>query len=471
MKSLVLSLVMICVLGAMTWGESYIVDGETISERLEIKATEYDTIVFRNSRFEKSAIITGNENLKTLMVFNCDFADMLSVKDNPAITTFAIASGNFNKHLLVTNNSVEGEAFFNDNIIAGFFQFSRNQTGEKCSIRNSRAARGFSCFENTFSSLFKIDTTDFSLRSVLYGNRFNEFELNDVNFGELTMQDNYLEKSMGFADCTITANLKICQLNNIGDQASKRFVDFYNTSVYGSVFFEDIDTSVRLLNLCQLDFHQDIFIDYDRLTSSIGLVTERIVHDPQTVEHLAVTNPYKELSKENVTRFNQLFSKIRSNYEKRGEKDTKINFRKWEYKYKNSFNKPFKKMLNTILYYASFELFLNIALAIVFSLVICIVFMFIYLQKEKRTNESNFKYLKIDNYQDRNNPDIKRRAMNCAIRYAIALLVSTSIFCSLPMATKKLREDKAKNITWAEGIMGMIMIIIISAIVGRIASI
>jgi hypothetical protein len=465
-------IVMFFILGTIiAWGEQYIVNGETISERLEINAAEYDTIVFRNSRFEEAVIINGNVNLKIIMIFNCNFDNMLSVNDNPAIATLAIATSDFKKHLLIVGNNVEKTAIFNDNIIAGFFQFSRNQVGERCTISNSRTERGFSCFGNIFSSMFQINTTDFSLRSVLNNNRFNEFELNDVSFGALTMYDNHLEKSMGFADCTITAHLNIRRLNDIGDPNSKRSVNFYNTSVYGSVYIENIDTTVLLLNLWQLDFHQDIFIDYDRLISSIGFVTERIVHDPQSIEYIDIKNPYKELSKESVNKFNQLFSNIKSGYEKRGEKDAKINFRKWEYKFKNSFNNPLKRTLKTVLYFASFKLFLSILSAIIFSLVVCIVFMFIYLKKQKQTDEAMFKYLKIDNYQDRDALSCKQRAKNCFMRYFIAFLVSTSVFCSLPMATKKLREDKAKNITWVEGIIGMIMIIIISAIVGRIASI
>jgi hypothetical protein len=466
MKRLVMSLVMLFVLGAIAWGETYIVDGKTESGRLNINATGYDAIVFRNSKFEETVIIAGNENLKILMIYNCDFADMVSVRNNSSLTTLAIASSNFQKHLLVNNNRVEGKADFTDNYIGGYFQFSSNQTSEKCSIDLSKVERGISCFENVFSSAFEISVTDFSLRSVFYGNSFNTFELNDVSFGMMLMHDNRLEKSMGFADCTITDQMTIRQLNDSGDPNSKRSISFYNTSVYGSVYLDEIDTTILLIDLWQLNFRQDIFIDYDRLTSSIGVITDRIIHSPQSIETVVITNPYKELSKEKTQKFEQLLSRIKSGYDKRGDRNAKINFIKWEYHYKNNFNNPFERLLKKILFYVSFEQFLNIYIPLVLSLVICIVFMFIYIRRDKN-NKNHFIYLKIDKEK---NTNVEQKVPYWFVRYLIAFMVSTSVFCNLP-TTKKLREDDAKNITWIEGMIGLIILIIIGAIVGRIASI
>jgi len=465
MKRLAMLLVMFVTLGTITWGETYIVDGQTKSERLNINATGYDAIVFRNSKFEETVIISGNEKLKILNIYNCDFSDLVSIRGNSALTDLSITSGNFQKHLLVNNNKIEGEADFTDNNIGGYFQFSNNQVGEKCSVDLSKVERGISCYNNVFSSVFEIGVTDFSLRSVFYGNRFQEFELNDVNFGSFLMQDNHLGKSMGFADCTVTGELTIRQLNDSGDPNSKRSISFYNTSVYGSVYLDDIDKTILLVDLWQLNFHQDIFMDYDRLTGSIGVITDRIVHSPKSIETVVITNPYKELSKEKLQNFKQLLSRIKSGYDKRGDRDAKINFIKWEWHYKNSFNNPFKRLLRTVMFYASFEKLLNIYIPLVLSLVICIVFMFIYLKRvmsnedKGKSSEHEYIYLKIDNYQK-----------NIFMRYFIAFMVSTSVFCNLP-TIKKLREDNAKNIVWIESILGLIILIIIGAIVGRIASI
>ena len=466
MKRLVMSLVMLCALGTITWGETYIVEGKTESERININATGYDTIVFRNSKFEETVIISGNENLKILNIYNCDFADMVSVRNNPALVALSITGGNFQKHLLVNNNKIEGEVKFTDNYIGGFFQFSNNQMGEKCSIALSKIERGISCFNNIFSSMFEIRVTDFNLRAVFYGNRFNEFQLNDVNFGTFTMRDNHLGKSLGLVDCTVTGHLTIRQLNDSGAPNSQRSVSFHNTSVFGSVYLDDIDTTILVIDLWQLDFHQDIFIDYGRLTGSIGKVTDRIVHNPQSIETVVITNPYKELSKENIQKFEQLFTRIKSSYDKRGDRDAKINFIKWEFHYQNSFNSFFIRLVKTILFFASFELFTNIYIPFVLSLIICIVFMFIYIRRDK-IDKHHFIYLKVDKEQ---NTSIKQRVSYWFTRYFIAFMVSTSVFCNLP-TTKKLREDEAKNIVWVEGIIGMIILIIIGAIVGRIASI
>jgi len=312
----------------------------------------------------------------------------------------------------------------------------------------------------------EINVSDFNLRSVFYGNSLNSLDFNDANFGILTMQNNHLEKSIGFADCTFTGHLTIRQMNSIGDPNNMHSINFYNTSVFGTVTLEDIDTTIILYNLWQLDFHQDIFIDYDRLINSIGLVTQRVVHSPQSIEHIAITNPYKEMSKENLQKFKHLIYNIKSGYDKRGEKDAKIQFIKWEWHYQNNFNKPFKKLLKTILFYISFEKFLNIYIPLVLSLIVCVVFMFIYLKRDKK-NVQNFIYLKINKLEG---TSLRKKVLYWFTRYFISFIVSTSVFCNLP-TTKKLREDDAKNIVWIEGMIGMIMLIIIGAIVGRIASI
>jgi hypothetical protein len=460
-----MSLVLLCVLAASAWGEAYIIDGRTVSGREEINAAGYDTIVFRNSKFEETVTISGNENLKIISIYNCDFTDMVSIRNNPALASLDIISGNFKKHLLVNNNSIEDEADFSDNTISGYFRFTNNRVGEKSSISLSRADSGITCFNNIFSSLFEISVTNFGLRSVLYSNRFNTLKLDDVNFGALLMRDNQLEKSIGFTDCTVTVHLTIHQLTDSGDPNSRHSVSFYNTSVYGSVYLEYIDPSVLLIDLWQLDFHQDIFIDYDRLTGSLGIITDRIIHNPQTVETVVITNPYTELSRENVQKFKQLFNRIKSGFDKRGERDAKIQFIKWEYFYENSFNAPFKRLLNNILFFVSFEQFLNIYIPLVLSLVICIVFMFIYIKRDKNDNH-HFLYLKIDKEK---NTAAGKKLWYWVSRYFIAFMVSTSVFCNLP--AKKLREDDAKSITWVEGMIGMVMLIIIGAIVGRIASI
>jgi len=310
----------------------------------------------------------------------------------------------------------------------------------------------------------EINVSDFNLRSVFYGNSLNSLDFNDANFGILTMQNNHLEKSIGFADCTFTGHLTIRQMNSIGDSKNMHSINFYNTSVFGTVTLEDIDTTIFLYNLWQLDFHQDIFIDYDRLIKSIGLVTQRVVHSPQSIEHIAITNPYQEMSKENLQKFKHLIYNIKSGYDKRGEKDAKIQFIKWEWHYINSFNNPLKRLLNNILFYASFEKLLNIYIPLILSLVICIVFMFIYLKRvETDEHKYIYTYLKIGNYQ-------KETIFNIFMRYFISFMASTSVFCNLP-TTKKLKDDESKNIVWIEGMIGMIMLIIIGAIVGRIASI
>jgi len=454
---------MLLTFSTITWGEVLSISGENISKRQEINATDYDTIVFMNSRFDRAVIISGNENLKTVMIFNCEFADLLTIKDNPAITNLTVAASNFKKHLLIFGNNVEGATIFNNNLIIGYFQLSKNQIKEKCTIKDMKVEHGISCSENIFLSIMEINVSDFNLRSVLYDNHFNAVDFNDAHFGILTIQDNYLEKSVGFADCTFTGHLTIRQLNDSGDPNSKRSINFYNTSVFGTVTLEDIDTTILLYNLLQLDFHQDIFIDYGRLTSSIGLVTKRIVHSPQSVEHIGITNPYKELTKENAQKFKQLIYNIKTGYDKRGDKDAKIQFTKWEWHYRNSFNKPFIRMIKTILFYASFEKFLNIYIPLVLSMVICIVFMFIYL---KRDSKKHFIYLKIDKIEGTGEEKI---VLYWVVRYFISFMVSTSAFCNLP-TTKKLREDDAKNIAWVEGMIGLIILIIIGAVVGRIAS-
>jgi len=465
MKRWAMLLVMFFTLSFITWGEAYKKSGETISIRQEINATGYDTIVFMNSKFDSAVIISGNENLKTIMIYNCEFADLFSIKDNPAITKLTVASSNFKKHLLIYGNNVEGTALFNNNLITGYFQLSKNHIREKCTIKDIKVEHGISCFENTFLSLMEINVSDFNLRSVIYGNRFNAVDFNAAHFGILTMQDNHLEKSIGFADCTVTGHLIIRQLDSIGDPNNIHSINFYDTNVFGTVTLEDIDTTILLYNLWQLDFHQDIFIDYDRLIKSIGLVTQRVVHSPQSIEHFAITNPYKELTKENAQKFRQLIYNIKSGYDKRGDRDSKIRFIKWEWHYKNSFNNPLKRQLKTILFYASFEKLLNIYIPLVLSLVICIVFMFIYLKRDK--DKQHFIYLKINKIKG---TSVGQKVWYWLTRYFIAFMVSTSVFCNLPTTTK-LREDGVKNIAWVEGMIGMIILIIIGAIVGRIASI
>ena len=468
----ILTVLALCVISATAWGETLSISGQTITERQDIDATNYETIVFQNSRFEDAVIISGNTNLKTILIYNCNFAGILSIKDNPALTLLAVGSGHINGHLLVNNNTIDGDVNFIDNYISGYFQFSGNHVKGKGDISLLRAEAGLSCFGNIFSSLFQINVSSFNLRSVVYKNRFNAFELNDASFGELTMQDNYLEKSMGFADCTITANLTIRQLNDVGDKNSKRSISFYNTSIYGSVHLYDIDGNIGLIDLWQIDFLQDFFIDYNRLINSIGLITHRIVHSTQSIETVVINNPYKELSHEDTSKFKHFLGRIKSGFDKRGDKEAKIDFAKWEFHYKNSLNNFPVKLLNAIGFYLTFEHFLNVSAALLFSLAVCILFMFIFLREDKSSERKyKYKYLKIDNLRDTESTSKDQKVEKFFSRYFTAFIVSTSVFCNLSLATKKMREENARNITWAEGTIGMIMLIIIGAIVGRIASI
>jgi hypothetical protein len=477
MKKLIVFIGMFYAICGMTWarivteGSTCIIDGESIISRLDINESEYETIVFRNSKFDETVLIRANESLKTIMIYNCDFADILAVRENPGLSSVAIANGNFKKHLMVSNNYVEGPAVFSDNVITGYFQLSENQMQERCSFALSRVESGISCFKNTFGSKFEINNTSFNGRSVLSGNMFNDVELNDVTFDILTFHENRIKKSIGFADCMINSHLAIRQLYDNGDAESKRSISFYNTSVLGSVYLDRIDETIILVDLWQLDFRQDLFIDNSRLFDSFRFIYQRVVHDSQSIENIAVINPYKEMSSENLQKFKQLLTNIKTGYDKRGERDAKMAFVKWEYHYESSFDTFYGRIIKQLVFILSFELFLNVKSAIIVSLLICIVFMFPYASTHDKTGNNTFRYLKIDNYKNTEHTSGKTRKIHCLFRYGIAILVSTSVFCNLPLATKKLREDNARNIVWVESFLGMIMLIIISAIVGRIIAI
>jgi hypothetical protein len=474
MRKIIISISIFCVLCntlcalVVTEGDRYIIDGEAIDFRLDINASEYEIIVFRNTKFNETVLIRANESLKIINIYNCDFADMLSIRENPALSSLAITSGNFKKHVLVNVNSIEDESTFVDNFITGYFQFSGNQIGGRCAITLSRIESGISCFGNTFGSMFEISAVNSNGRSVMADNRFNEVELNDVIANTLQFQKNYLEKSMGFADCTIDSHFTLRQMYDSGSPDRRRSMNFYNTSVHGSIYFDEIDETIFLLDLWQLDFSQDFFIDNSRLFKSVKNITQRVVHSPQSIESIAVTNPYKELGREDLRKFMQFLTKIKTGYDKRGEQDAKINFIKWQYHFKNDFNAFPRKIINRILFVLSFELFLNIKLSIIFSLLICIAFMFLYARRQDKANEYALLYLDIDNAKN-DSPTGGKKIPHLIFRCGIAFLVSTSIFCNLPLATNKLREDKAKNLVWIESFIGLIMLIIISAIVGRIS--
>jgi len=90
----------------------------------------------------------------------------------------------------------------------------------------------------------------------------------------------------------------------------------------------------------------------------------------------------------------------------------------------------------------------------------------------KKTKEKDkYRYLKIDHLVNRETTDKKKRVSNVFERLFIAFGTSISVFCNIPLATKKLREDEARNITWTQGMFGIIMLMIIAAIVSRIATI